>query len=288
MQSAAIVDPTEFLRRTEKLLSDEARHNLICGVVRTLTRSADAFPEYRLFTVSDGGEALAAAMITAPYNLVVADSDSDDALGELAAAVRRDGVRVPGVMGNKPTIGRFVEAWERLTGGVASLQMRQGVWALEEVTPVPSVPGGPRVAKPADHSLVMRWSQDFHAEALTDDPAGSSGAESHLQRVVTRRLSGKTSELYWLWEVDGTPVSLTGHGNPTGRGIRIGPVYTPPEFRRNGYASALVAAESRWLLDSGYEFCFLYTDLGNPTSNAIYERIGYRQVAEAEVYGLSP
>ena len=89
---------------------------------------------------------------------------------------------------------------------------------------------------------------------------GDSDEESHIRRVVARRLAGGTTEAYWLWEVGGTPVSLTGHGNPTGRGIRIGPVYTPPQLRRQGYASALVAAQSQWLLDNGYEFCFLYVE----------------------------
>ena len=123
----------------------------------------------------------------------------------------------------------------------------------------------------------------FVAEALSDEPHD----EERMRKAITRRLSGKTAGAYWLWRVDGEPVSLSGHGNPTGTGIRIGPVYTPPEHRRQGYASALVAAQSEWLLSNGYRFCFLYTDLANPTSNAIYERIGYRQVAESVAYKFS-
>ncbi len=81
-------------------------------------------------------------------------------------------------------------------------------------------------------------------------------------------------------------MALSGYGHPTGAGIRIGMVYTPPEHRGNGYATALVADQSQWLLDNGYDACFLFTDLANPTSNRIYERIGYRQVAEAASYGF--
>jgi predicted GNAT family acetyltransferase len=89
-----------------------------------------------------------------------------------------------------------------------------------------------------------------------------------------------------LWEDEGEPVSLAGWGGPTPNGIRIGPVYTPPELRSRGYATALTAELSQRLLDGrlyqgGRQFCFLYTDLANPTSNAIYERIGYRLAAEA-------
>lgn len=105
-----------------------------------------------------------------------------------------------------------------------------------------------------------------------------------MAKMISRRLSDDGINEYWLWEDAGRVVAWSGHGNPTGRGIRIGPVYTPPELRGNGYATGLVAAQSRWLIEHGYDFCFLYTDLGNPTSNAIYERIGYRQVAEAAKY----
>ena len=82
-----------------------------------------------------------------------------------------------------------------------------------------------------------------------------------------------------LWEDERT-VSLAAFGNPTPNGIRIGPVYTPPEHRRHGYASALVAELSARLL-AERRFCFLFTDLANPTANRIYEQIGYRRVCEA-------
>src|SRR6185369_491689 len=91
-----------------------------------------------------------------------------------------------------------------------------------------------------------------------------------------------------LWEDDGRPVSLSGWGGPTPNGIRIGPVYTPPEHRGRGYATALVAGLSQALLDRGRRFCFLYTDLANPTSNAIYERIGYVKVAESAMVAFEP
>ena len=90
----------------------------------------------------------------------------------------------------------------------------------------------------------------------------------------------------WLWEDGGVPVSLAGFSGPTPTGIRVGPVYTPPSHRRRGYATTLVADLSQWLLGQGYRACFLYTDRSNPTSNHIYETIGYRQVGEAVEYAL--
>jgi len=83
-------------------------------------------------------------------------------------------------------------------------------------------------------------------------------------------------------------VSLSGFGGPTPNGIRIGPVYTPEEMRGRGYATALVAAQSAWLLEHGHQFCFLYTDMANETSNAIYRRIGYRLACGSAQIAFTP
>jgi predicted GNAT family acetyltransferase len=137
------------------------------------------------------------------------------------------------------------------------------------------------VATPDDRELALRWFVAFAEEALHQGGPGSDRADE----VIDHRLSSRTAGIF-LWEDDGEPVSLAGWGGPTPNGIRVGPVYTPPELRGRGYATALTAELSRRLLDGrlfegGRRFCFLYTDLANPTSNAIYERIGYRRVAES-------
>jgi hypothetical protein len=89
----------------------------------------------------------------------------------------------------------------------------------------------------------------------------------------------------WLWVEAGEAVALVAYGSPTPGGIRLGPVYTPPERRRQGYATSLVAEVSARLLEGGFRRCYLFTDLTNPTSNAIYRRIGYEQVCESAEYG---
>jgi len=104
---------------------------------------------------------------------------------------------------------------------------------------------------------------------------------------VDLRLEGRGGG-YRLWDDDGEPVSMSGHRDVPGVGSRIGPVYTPPEHRRRGYATALVAEQSAARLALGDPACFLYTDLANPTSNAIYARIGYVKVCEAVEYAFGP
>jgi predicted GNAT family acetyltransferase len=159
--------------------------------------------------------------------------------------------------------------------------MRQGIYVLEHLEPPPAAPGTARVATAADRELVLRWWMAFADEVLHEGGPGRDTAEATIDYRLSSRGAGIA-----VWEDGGEPVSTAGWGGATPNGIRVGPVYTPPELRGRGYATALTAELSQRLLDGrlfdgGRRFCFLYTDLANPTSNAIYERIGYRRVAES-------
>ena len=133
-----------------------------------------------------------------------------------------------------------------------------------------------RLADTGDRTLALDWMTAFTEEALhgADDPG-------RIERSVDARLEPGGAGGICLWETAGRAVSLAGFGGPTPNGLRIGPVYTPPEHRGHGYGSAVTAAASQIALDRGKRFCFLYTDLANPTSNAIYMRIGYRPVCDS-------
>ncbi|MGA9595809.1 MAG: GNAT family N-acetyltransferase [Acidimicrobiia bacterium] len=281
MDFELLSDIVQFRDRTRTLLADEARNNLILGILGHIIETPDAYEVVRMMVVTDGDVVTACGLITTPpQNLILADTISDEALAVLADRVAGAEIDVPRVIGIRPTVDRFVDCWRLRTGQDAEPEMGQGVFALREVTPPPPVTGRMRRADVGDFDTVLRWSRAFAAEALPDDPTD----DTRLQRSVLRRLEGEVAAGTRLWEVDGIPVSMSSHTGPTGSGIRVNAVYTPPEHRRNGYASALVATHSQELLDSGYAFCFLYTDLANPTSNKIYQAVGYDHVAESAVF----
>jgi uncharacterized protein len=119
--------------------------------------------------------------------------------------------------------------------------------------------------------------------AFSIDAEGMDADEAEKNAALPLR----NSRHLVLWEVEGTPVSMAGYSGSTPNGIRVAPVYTPPKNRGKGFAGACVAALSQKLLDDGRKFCFLYTDLANPTSNHIYQTIGYEPVADATVYSFS-
>jgi len=274
-------DPSEFLSAAGPLLlADEARHNLILGLAGTLRDHPDVYPEHRLWLVEAAGRPVAAALRTPPQKLVLAQPSADGALQVLAAAIYDD---LPGVVGAVPEAGVFSGAWAGLAGMRDRVRRRQGIYALHRVQPPSEVSGDLRLADDRDRDLLVRWWSAFVVEALAeDDPDVSS-----IEASISHRLEANGSGIA-VWQDGGEPVSLAGFGGATPNGMRIGPVYTPPERRGNGYASALVARVSADRLAEGSRFCFLYTDLANPVSNRIYERIGYEWVCEAAEIVFEP
>ena len=174
--------------------------------------------------------------------------------------------------------GSFAQHWCAEAGRTPSLSIRERIFRLSAVRPPPSPPPGRlRLAGPEDRALVIGWYAAFVAEAL---PPGEPPTPDE---VVDRRIAQGG---VFLWE-DGDPVSLTVVGSRTPHGARVGPVYTPPDRRGRGYASACVAGASQAQLDAGLEFVFLYTDLANPTANHIYQDIGYEPIRDVDAWRFS-
>lgn len=279
MHAERLEDAAEFLTEAGPLLlADEVRHNLILGIAGTIRDSPDVYPLRSLWVVRKEGRPVAAAIRTPPYNLILARPESPVALEALADGIAEE---LPGVNGCVPEAEEFAELWAERSGARPRTNMRQGIYALQQVRPLPAVPGSARVATLDDRDLVLRWWIAFGDEVLHEGGPGRENAEAMVGHRLAARGRG-----FLLWEDAGDVVSIAGWGGATPNGIRIGPVYTPPELRRHGYATALTADLSQSLLDGrlfdgGRRFCFLYTDLANPTSNAIYERIGYVRAAES-------
>lgn len=267
-------DAAEFLREAGPVLArDEARHNLLLGIAGVLRDRPEQYEDARLWLVTDAGGVVGAALRTPPYNLVLGSAD-ERAAAALAGAIEGE---LPGVVGAVPEVERFAAAWESRRGVRQEVTMAQGVYALERLVPPPApARGRARLATEADVPLVTEWVRAFGREAM----GRSEPDRERLARVVTQRVPGGEDAGFVLWE-DGGPVSLAGYGSPTPTGIRIGPVYTPPEHRGRGYGSAVTAAATAACLAHGRRFCFLFTDLANPTSNRIYVALGYRRVCDS-------
>ncbi|MGH2557427.1 MAG: GNAT family N-acetyltransferase [Thermomicrobiales bacterium] len=260
------------------LMAHEAEHCLPIGIVAGLIERPEQFePGIYLATVERGGAVVAVAVRTPPWNVVLSRTSVSESTAIFAEDLLPDHPGLPGVLGPSALSRIFAEEWRRLTGRGYRLVIAQRIYQLETVTPVTGIPGALRRAGEADRELAIDWARAFWAEAAPGRDAGAA------ERSVASRLTSSVGGIFF-WEDDGQPVSLVGYGGPTPNGFRIGPVFTPAEYRRQGYASAATAAVSQMLLDGGRRFCFLFTDLANPSSNNIYQAIGYRPVRDVDEY----
>ena len=263
-------DARTFLARAGAwLMRAEAEHNLVLGLVYALVQGRGNVeqPVY-LATVQDGPDVVGCAFRTPPYKIGITRMP----IGAIPALVEDvAGVydALPAVLGPEAETLAFAETWARRQGVRAEEGTRQRIYQLERVIPPARVPPGHfQLAQRRHTELVAEWIRAFAREAHME--------EMRAEQIAADRIAAKAM---FLW-LDPEPVAMAGWSGRSPNGIRVGPVYTPPGLRGRGYASALVAAASQRALDSGVGLCFLYTDLGNPVSNAIYQRLGYEPVCD--------
>jgi predicted GNAT family acetyltransferase len=266
-----------FLQRTGPVLeANEVANSLMLGICGQLLRRPELFQTGAcLKSVEAEGELVLAAPMTPPHKLVVSahEGDLDLAARLLIEDLLAGGWQIPGILGPAPAAA-VAEAWAARTGQPSRLVGRQRLYALRQVpAPVP-VPGRLRPATHTDVDRVGRWRHAFHVEIF--------GHAAQAESTHVARLRVKAGDIY-LWE-DGQPVSMAMQTRPTRHGISISLVYTPPAKRRKGYATACVGALSRNLLGSDWAFCTLFAALDNPASNRVYQRLGYRPVADVDEF----
>lgn len=267
---AAVVGPA--------LESHEAENNLPLRIFAALRSGQYADHPPLLAAIEDSGRTIAVALRTPPHNLIVSFEAPAEAIDLLASTLRRQDEDLPGVVADVPTAAAFTDAWARLGGPRFELARSERIYRLDTVIPPPEASGQMRTATEDDFDLALEWLQAF--ETGTGEPADADPAAS-ARRFIP---AGPGTRALMLWEVEGQPVSMAGYTGPTRRGMLVSAVYTPPHLRGRGYASACVAALSQHLLDEGRQFCFLFTNLANPTSNHIYQQIGYEPVCDASSY----
>ena len=256
------------------LVENEVENNLILGITRDLTVDPSGLmPDPYFGVVCRGDEVVMAAFQTIPGKLALTRETTPDAVAALARDLHRARRRIDGILGPEEAVERFARELGSLCGRHYQLRMRQRIHELTGVNPGRMPPGVLRSLGPDELPLLVDWLTAFHAEIGEPPP---------MNRTAEMRLAA--GEIMF-WD-DGRPVSMAGSSGKTPNGIRVNAVYTPPEFRGRGYATATVSALSQLLLDQGNRFCCLYTDLANPTSNAIYRRIGYEPVSDCAVFVL--
>jgi len=264
----------EFRVQTEPLLlQNEAENNLILGLSSTMTDSPKPVNGPWLFAIEDGGQIMAAALMADPRFGIVLTRGFACGASLLTDALWQEKSPLAKVNGPTDDSQAFAKLWASGSGVQIQPGMGLGIYALQRVISPSGHCGKLRVAAQADKRTLIEWMDNFVLEAL-GHPA------TNPEKSVD---AGIAKNSIFVWDI-GEIVSMAACTGPTPNGIRINQVFTPRRLRGRGYASACVAALSQSLLDSGRKFCFLFTDLSNPTSNSIYRKIGYEHVCDFQEY----
>ena len=240
----------------------------ICGTLRR--RGPDVYgegrPEFGWWRPDTGGEVAAAYLRTPPYPPLLTRG-TPEAARDLALLLDAP---LPGARGDAEAVRAFGRTWRERTGVEPRVDREMRLYRLGTLVPrTPAPAGRARVAGPADRELLLRWQEAFARDV--GDPLGGSAA------ILDDALAhgGRT-----LWEVDGVPVAMAGSTLPQDGAVRVVAVYTPAELRGRGYAGAVTVAVSAAARDAGAREVLLFADLANPTSNALYRRLGYVPVRD--------
>lgn len=277
---------SEFLAAAEAyFLEREALNSLILGVARAQRRRARPPAAYVL--VNDERGPLLAGIPSSPHKFVLGwnNPTGDEAIAALVDHLLPTHRHLPSLFGPAELTSRFAARWCAATGHTAAPGLSQRLYKLEEVTFPPSLPEGRlRTATDNDSALLAEWMFAFQVEALPDEVGDRDVAQMIADQLV------RNQDLF-VWEAghgDGRVMAMAARARPTVRGIAVNMVYTPPEGRRHGHATACVAYLSQFLLQSGWSFCTLFADRTNATANHIYERLGYAPIADFDEYRFTP
>jgi predicted GNAT family acetyltransferase len=272
-------DAAAFLARVRPwLMRAEIENNVIDSIAAYIAAGlmAPKLPPY--FAAAIDGEAVAAcALRTPPHKLVITDGP-DPAVRALANDVFALAPDLPAVHGPEPAANVFATAWTRLAGCKMQFGTRHRLYSTRVVTrDLPRTAGHLRHAELRERPLALRWAHAFAGEAMPPNEKFDHGEA--IDRAFRQ-------EALFFWDDAGPVTMVAARGmNPTN--ARVGHVYTPPDKRRRGYATAAVAALTSRLLAEGKAWCCLYTDLANPTSNSIYQQVGYSAVRDFNDYVFS-
>jgi uncharacterized protein len=270
-------DAREFYLRVKNyLLHNEPMHYLLLGISNALVNNPEKYNcQPYLATVELDTSIIAVAIQTPPRPLLLSQIGNLEAVKLIAQDLYSHQASIVGVNSPNAESEAFAKAWTALTGQSYQLKLALRAFQLEQVQVTATPPGYLRAVDKDDKKLLMQWHQAFVLEALGE-------AECDSQSWVNYQLKNQTA---YLWE-NQEPVSLACQTGITPNGTGIGTVYTPKKHRGKGYATACVAKLSQYLLKKEYKYCFLFTDLANPTANHIYQSIGYQPVGDWREYSF--
>ena len=264
------------------LLEHEAENNLPLSILNSLKKKVDTYGEEKplLFSLSDAKIVKLIVLRTPPHDLLISFTDNLSTIEALTEELTKRGEKLPGVLSFKAAADKFAEQWCEKNSLKCNLFRKERIYKLVKVSEETLGHRKFSVAPKAHQELVFQWTGEMMKEALIDT------TDDDIQRMIEKfreEFDLGRSRTYLLFE-NNEPVSMAREAGKTPNGVFVNFVYTPIPLRKKGYATECVAKLSKHLLEVGNRYCFLFTDLSNPTSNSIYQKIGYQPVIDESHY----
>ena len=283
MQFIKYEDVKEFYKDTyDILMRHEAENLILLGNLITghkgedKTDWRDPVSWFMALVKDDRAEIKLIACMTPPWNITLYSVDNltnNEALTCLVEGIIKNDIPLPGVITENKLGMAFAKTYSEAAGKEYRIHKNMRQYVLTNVNPEIPVIGKIRLAKKEDMAFLPYWKEGFQYDCFSHSAVPKSDPEPYLYLINTGRL--------YIMEDDGTPVSMAMMNREMQNVCGVSNVYTPPYFRGKGYASSCVAELSRIILEKGYKSCVLYTDLDNPTSNSIYQKIGYKPICDS-------
>jgi len=283
---AQVASPEEFLERTRTFRDAHLMEtNIISSVAISVSQGNKSYLDYFWWMVLEQNEIVGIAIRTVPNRMLVSPMPTL-AARQLAKAVAVSDPDFWGVTGPEQVAVELMDAWCGFTGresGSYPIGMRETTYLLGQHTPLAGVQGVARLADEGDLELLMMWLPAF-AEEVGVFRTGLPSEEELLRRI--------RSTPFIVWEVNGSPVAMSGHSpvvvGASARIGRIGPVYTEPVERGHGYGAAVTSAMIDHLNSIGCSTIMLYADENYEKSNRVYLGLGFRPVGAIVEIGVAP
>ena len=267
----------------EVLEENESANSLMLGILLRLQEKVDTIehPPF-LRTTHDLDGLITGAVFTPPNRPVLLYNDRTnyhDSIGMIASDLIQHQWHPSGVLATHDIAADFASSWSKSSSMKTELAMNERLYECTHVRQKGSANGELRLARAEDLPLLIEWGIAFAKEC---------GLPETQEQAAGRLKDALSAASAFIWEDGGIPVSMVLKTRPTRHTITISGVYTPPSLRSRGFASSAVGTLTKQLLESDYDVCTLFTDLSNPASNAIYQRIGYVPVTDYAFYRFIP
>ncbi len=271
---------------TPFLLKHEVENGLLLSLLNSLKENIHRYGEEMplLFSLTGDIAINLIALRTPPYDLLISYTDKIENINVLVEELLKRNEKLPGVLSFSEAADKFTKLWCDKNSLEPQLLRKERIYKLQKVSK--EILGDKKfsIATKPHQSTVLTWAREMLTEALVDI------TQEELNRNITNfkgEFENDDSQIFLLFDND-KPVSMARKAGKTPNGNSINLVYTPPSLRRKGYATECVAKLSKYLLEEGNKYCFLFTDLSNRTSNSIYLKIGYRPVIDENHYKFIP